>query len=378
MSFHQIQSFKTSRVTVNCSKLSRDNLSTPRRFSGIARRKTSRDPDADAPNRCETFLVVRPDNLKSKKFEAKVRKAIEERKIFSIVVSGSQFNFLRFVMKSRGWIEKLVPGKRLKRADVESMMVQDQPCHFVWLPRRYVDSDLNIHPSALRNRISRHSHDFTRKDGLKHCRDDSHWHFEEGTSELSTPRAFTMHEPTSRVEFDAEFEFTSATSLLSLLSSIHDFSSMFSERGTVSSAVIEFALQHVEMVLHIRRHEDIDTINNSLFDKRPRDSDSKRFEWFERQFDDIAKHRLKFKWSTEVPIERLKMRIHKTVAEVRRVWPERIYDGCRNVWVVKPYEGSCGRGVCLMDNRRQILDYVQHHECNFIVQKYIGNQHCPC
>ena len=43
------------------------------------------------------------------------------------------------------------------------------------------------------------------------------------------------------------------------------FHCFFPERGSISSDVIEFALQHVEMILIEHRHEDIDAINNSHF-----------------------------------------------------------------------------------------------------------------
>jgi hypothetical protein len=390
--------------TVSLLKLSHDNLSKAESLREIAnadddtrwsliirsrRKNHNNDGDGETKNggnldRSKTFTVLKAHNLKSKNFESKVQKAIAERKIFTVIGSGSHYEVLRFLLKSRGWIEKVVDNsakkvqRKLNKNDsIASMMVQQCPSNFVWLPRAYDGEKFIIScRHALCNRIVRSpTWDFTRKDGLKNCCDNSHWHCIDGISELKSPRTFLLNEYLGRIEFCDEFKFTSATSFLAFLNFSKDFSSHFSESGTISSDLIEFALSYIEMALNENIDENIDSINN--FKQRHKSLKLElSFEKHQEQFDLIIKccDGSKFKWNTKVSIEKLKHRIRRTMATIYCRWPDRIYDGHRNIWILKPCDGSCGKGIELMNNHHKILNHVEKHpECNYIVQKYIGN-----
>lgn len=312
---------------------------------------------------------------KRKRTELKVKRAIEEKKVFTII-GGSQFDLLRLILKSRGWIENIENRNNNKKTkvDIESLMVQGQPSFFVWLPRNHHGITVSTVQSSWISRMSRQpAFDFTRKDGLKRCQDEIRWHYQKGISDLNSPRTFTMHDYLGRQEFEKEFKFTSATGFLAFFNFHHDFSSLFSERGTMSRDSIDCALQHVESVLKFQRHEDIDTSADLCCNKFYDPFHAKRFKQFQDQANDVMKNGKYIKWDTNLPIEKLRMKIQRTVAEVYHYWPQMMYDGYRNIWVVKPYEGSCGKGVCLMNDHCNILKHVIDEDCSSIVQKYIGN-----
>ena len=362
---NQIQKFpkENHRTSMYSSKYSR-----PKSFQFIEISVSNKSLEKN-----KRFFALKSPKNKFKKMQLKVIRAIEEKKIFT-VIGGSQFDLLRFLLKSRGWIEKIVnDGKKNKtKFNVESAMVQDYPSYFVWLPRNHDDIEVRTEKSSWISRIPKHpTYDFTRKDGLKRCQDEVQWHYLKGISDLNSPRTFTLHDQLGRQEFEQEFKFTSAMSFLTFLNFHKDFPSLFSERGSISNDLIDCALLQINLMLKVKRHEDID-FSSCNCSKCSQWFNAKLFKNFQEQAENVMKNGKLFKWQTNFSMEELKKKFQRTLLEVYHYWPQRVYDGYRNIWVLKPYEASCGKGICLMDNYQEILDLVADENYNFIAQKYIG------
>lgn len=68
-----------------------------------------------------------------------------------------------------------------------------------------------------------------------------------------------------------------------------------------------------------------------------------------------------------------------TLKNIEPYWPQLEYEGCKNLWVVKPAAQFCGRGIKVFKTVEDVISHVDitadNKTTQHIVQKYIGNCH---
>lgn len=336
---------------------------------------TSRKPEKDSrPSSQESSDDI---NDRYRYFESKARDAVNEKKIFTII---GGFDVIRRSLLDRGWIEKYgdssmqktCSDKLLKEAgdgneaqrNVLSQMVRNSPSYFIWQPKYYDGDTYNIY-YPFRNRMNRSKNfDFTLKEGLHNCVENVHWSIIEGLSELSYQRSFLLYSRSSRDNFTEEYRFTRTTSFLSFLYNAEDFYDLFSEDGVVSCETIHYAIQRLDTAVKMKEHHFIDSHKHIH---------QIREEEMFNQYDLIIHHSMKFRLDTDMSIEKLKTALRYAIHDIYMHWPERKYDGYKNVWILKPSNKCRGFGIILMDQYDRILEHVMRHtETKYMVQKYIG------
>lgn len=304
---------------------------------------------------------------KLKELQEKAQKAKEDKKIFTLFGHET----IRQNLLIRGWVEKFTDKQMLYVTSGTDRfllhhMVKSAPTYFIWKPKYLEVANLfNRYPymnTINRDRIS----DFTTKDGLINCCENIHWHTIDGVSDLNSQRSYCMIDKSIRDEFSEDFKQTIVTGFLTFLNDHEDFNTLFSMTGELSIDCLQFALLKIELAIKKKLHDDIDT--SQLFDicvKHPKNQK----EMFQ-QMQLIISGRKKFYY--EENIETLKMKVKNLVADIIEQWPDTIYDGHHNIWILKPIGHSCGSGIMLMNNEEKILSYIQNQSASrFVVQKYI-------
>lgn len=310
--------------------------------------------------------------VSTKDLEEKVKKAKNEKKIF-IVVEG--YEPLRQSLLARGWIEKvpddkiaLIPSTSEKF--VTAMMLKNFPFYFIWQPRsRPIKNFFDVAPytnSIIRQRFL----DFTAKDGLQNCAENYRWHHIEGVTELNYQRSHTLVDKTSRDEFSEDFRKTAVISFILYLDDPENIFDLFfsNDELGLSTDCIEFAIRKVEMHAKMDEHEDIDTsFVQDVCGKFLRNQ-----KVFLRQIRQFLNGTKKFNCENSALVGAWKSLIHDCAELIRKKWPNLIYDGYKNIWIMKPIGSSSGWGVKVMNDEETILTTAQTSQHKFIVQKYIG------
>lgn len=322
------------------------------------------------------------DNLEIfKVLEAKAHLAINNKRVFMVI---GNFDVIRQSLIGRGWIEKL-PNTEANKIVINeevisetvgcydttrmvlSQLVKSSPTYFIWQPKHYDGFLINVH-HPFRNRVNRmRFFDFTLKEGLHNLAENIQWHIIEGLTELTYPRSFLLMDLYQRDYFLQEFRRTLITSFIS---HIHDkFDSVFSHDGTVSIDIVFNCLHRLEQYVKIKQHYciDMDKINNNI-----------AYNEVLKQIEFVLHEEKKIKIPDPkdgISMQKLKENVKIATAEIHVYWPDSIYDGHFNLWILKPINRSRGFGVVVMRDVEKIFDHVvRHNENKYIIQKYIGEK----
>jgi len=68
-----------------------------------------------------------------------------------------------------------------------------------------------------------------------------------------------------------------------------------------------------------------------------------------------------------------KEQIMNVLKNLEKKYPQYNINGVKNIWIVKPAGSSRGRGIQMFDNLKQIMEYANSRELQYVVQKYIEN-----
>lgn len=308
-------------------------------------------------------------SINLKELQEKAQKAKEDKKIFTIFGHET----IRQSLLIRGWIEKFTDKQILYvKPGTERFllhhMVKAAATYFIWKPK-YLEISNVFNPCPCVNSIIRERIlDFTTKDGLINCCDNIHWHTIDGVSNVNYQRSYYLIDKCNKDEFSDDFKQTFVTGFLAFLNDHNDFNSLFTMTGELTIDCLQFALLKIELAIKKKLHDDIDT--SRLFDicvKHPKNQK----EMF-HQMKLIISGTKKFNYEGNFSIETMKLKVKHLVSDINEQWPDSIYDGYHNIWILKPVGYSCGSGIILMNNEEKILSHVQNQTASrFVVQKYI-------
>jgi tubulin monoglycylase TTLL3/8 len=318
-------------------------------------------------------LVPAPSTPKNKELNERVRKAKQDKKVFTLT---GGYESIRQGLLSRGWLEKVtddklpfIPAPESERLSI-ALLLKNVPYNFIWQPRlRPYKINEQVKPyvnSVVRNGMT----NYTNKDGIVHCMRNFHWNYIEGVTDLNVQRTHILADRPTKEEFVEDFRRTAFTSFILYLDSLHDMASLFYPNGDVSSECIRFALQKIEMMLKVENHEDIDTTR--IFDvcaKYPKDQ--------RRHLKDIQlilNGGKKFRAANLEVILRYKDDVKECAAKILTTWPYTKYDGYKNIWIFKPVGWSSGSGIQVTNKESEINDIIMGKSgacIRFVAQKYI-------
>lgn len=309
-----------------------------------------------------------------KHLDKKIRDAKTAKKIFSVLQNG--YGPIRQSLLQRGWLEK-VPPEKLKYimgGSMESYMIanmlKNAPVHFIWQPKSRPTKLPAVDPPTLVNSIyRRYDLDFTSKEGLIHLKENMGWYTIENFSDLNVPRTYLLSDREGKESFVRDFKRTKFISFVLFLAGKKNFQSFFTDADDgISTNIIDTALAKVDVLLRIKNHDDIDAhYLKETFDRLPLGRDMK-----ETNMKKIISNAKKFKMQSEKKINEFEKLIKESAEKILEYWPERDYDGFKNLWIVKKVGASCGFGVTLHSDIRDMLKVARMNgNAKYIVQKYI-------
>uniref|UniRef100_A0A336MD44 CSON015356 protein n=1 Tax=Culicoides sonorensis TaxID=179676 RepID=A0A336MD44_CULSO len=316
--------------------------------------------------------------------KANAIKAIRDGKIFVLV---GYWPVIRQNLKDRGWVEKIVdlPNKitpnyqellnyaqdgNESERQILSYLVSTYPADFVFSAGR-MPVTRYLHDFALWNRLNIGSpKDFTIKDGLYRCIEDSHFNTIENKSEISSPRSFVIENKIGFDEFIDEFYLTASRNLVYFLNEHLDTFVVIAEDDfeTEDAKLIELVCDYVTQTVQISRdHIDIEELFIPII--------IEPIIWTQimQISEDILEKGNQITMNSESKIRKLKQKIQETTKISLKHWPFTKHDGCKNIWVAKPTNQCGGVGVTPLNNLEKIIEHVNTHSLNsrMILQKYI-------
>jgi hypothetical protein len=317
-----------------------------------------------------------------KVLESRAHEATNNKRIFTIVGS---FDIIRQSLIARGWIEKVPESESSKIVINEkvisetatdydtlrlvlSQLVRSSPTYFIWQPKHYDGFLVNVH-HPYRNRINRmRFFDFTLKEGLHNLAENIQWHIIEGLTELTYPRSFLLMDLYQRDYFLQEFRRSLITSFILF---VHEnFDSVFASDGTIPIEVVFNSLQRIEQYVKVKQHLTID---------QDRMNNHSTFNEISKQIELVVHEGKKIKMPSYIEgisLQKLKENVKIATAEIHVYWPDSIYDGHFNLWILKPINRSRGFGIVILRDVEKIFEHVvRHSENKYIIQKYIGELH---
>lgn len=279
-------------------------------------------------------------------------KLSKSSKVFAVF---TKFEPIRKSLTDRGWTEN---------GDKYYVNLSENSQGFIWNPRSYKISE-GAGTKVIVNRIKRTQHlDFTSKVGLKYCAENYQWNCLGQGTNLFIPRSHFITDHDSLLNFLEDIKLTKSISFLKFLHTNRDFQSLFSDFGAISFLeCVNFAIKVIKFHKKVKQ-------NNVIDHKIPHPKSEKHFS----TFDTIMIHNGKFKTINDIELfAEIKASIEDALVKVVKIWPERKYDGMKNLWIIKPIGGSCGQGISLMNKEEDILKVTKKRfSQNYIIQKYMG------
>ncbi|KAH8410174.1 hypothetical protein KR009_007654, partial [Drosophila setifemur] len=316
-------------------------------------------------------------------YRTRVIDAYRNRRIFTVY---GNYHTVRRALMRRGWLEKLPAARHAKlqsmseealleharrgndyEAVVISKMINHFPAFFIWQGKGQRDLCAEVRP--FRNRVRRSQFlDFTTKVGLVGCAEQERWFREDGVCGMSYPRFYRLggNNLEERMAFIEDYQQTQARSLL-LYVREHKPVDMISENGNVTSTTLDFALAKVKKMVRQAEHYSLDDARI----KPPTPAEIVENQSFMVQSTDVLKSNVKFKVSEKVMAEYARLAA-LYLDQIESLRPDYRWDGCRNLWILKPGYQSRGIGIVIRSSLDDILQWTSNNQNKkYIVQKYI-------
>lgn len=317
-------------------------------------------------------------------YRARVIDAFRNRRIFTIF---GNYGTIRRALLKRGWLEKLAPNRypRLQMLTEEALLTHAKrgneyetvaiskiinhfPAFFIWQPKGHRDLYVDVRP--YRNRIRRsHGMDFSTKVGLIGCSEQLQWHRQDGVSNMLYPRFFRLsgnHE--EQAAFVEEFRMSQCRALLRFLCRNVDNDEIIDyENGAISPVIIPFAAERAR-----RQLEEME--NKVSLDTEP--VYIPEYDWAEflQSSGRLLNRRGKLKCTYRELNEYVK-KIKPIITRLDEKRADYKFDGCRNMWILKPGYQCRGLNIVIRNNIDEILNWATNHMSRrYIVQKYIGKR----
>lgn len=318
-------------------------------------------------------------------YRTRVIDAYRNRRIFTVY---GNYHTVRRALVRRGWLEKLPSYRHAKlqtmsedslleharrgndyEAVVISKMINNFPSFFIWQSKGQPDLFSEVKP--FRNRVRRSKLlDFSTKVGLVGCAEQERWFREDGVCGMSYPRFYRLgaNSMEERSAFIEDYHQTQACCLLRYIKE-HRASDMIDlESGAVNSSTIDFALNKVKDIIRQNQHYSIDDARVKM--QTP--AEIVEIKTFMVQSSKVLHTHSKFLVNEKVMSEykRLATQYIEQIEAVRRDF---CWDGCRNLWILKPGYQSRGIGIVIRSCLDDILQWTSNNQNRkYIVQKYIG------
>ncbi|KAK9511137.1 hypothetical protein O3M35_005757 [Rhynocoris fuscipes] len=182
------------------------------------------------------------------------------------------------------------------------------------------------------------------------------------------PRTFSIYDEADLNYFASQYRITACVNMLKKFCfGMLEGKPIVSENGTVCIKNIDFAIERVCEYVGVFEHAYVDLWNYSIVS----DSDWDNFICEYYQF---AHHNRQIKNTENYEIDKLITSAEACIDKMRLYWPEVDYEGYENVWIVKPAAQSCGRGIVILKQLKDIVAQCAKRQPS-IVQKYIEK---PC
>ncbi|XP_068140991.1 tubulin glycylase 3B [Drosophila tropicalis] len=317
-------------------------------------------------------------------YRTRVIDAYRNRRIFTVY---GNYHTVRRALMRRGWLEKLPPTRHAKlqtmsedslleharrgndyEAVIISKMINHFPAFFIWQGKGQKDLCAEVLP--FRNRVRRSQFlDFSTKVGLVGCAEQERWFREDGVCGMSYPRFYRLggNSVEERVAFIEDYQHTQARSLLRYIRERRISEMIDPENGTVQSTTLDFALTKVKKMIRQAEHYSLDDARI----KPPTPAEIVENQTFMVQSSDILKNNAKFKVTEKVMTEYVRLAA-QYIDQIETLRADFRWDGCRNLWILKPGYQSRGIGIVIRSSLDDILAWTSNNQNKkYIVQKYI-------
>ncbi|XP_030381152.1 tubulin glycylase 3B isoform X2 [Scaptodrosophila lebanonensis] len=317
-------------------------------------------------------------------YRTRVIDAYRNRRIFTVY---GNYHTVRRALMRRGWLEKLPPARFAKlqtmpedvlldharrgndyEAVIISKMINHFPAFFIWQGKGQRDQCAEVLP--YRNRVRRSQFlDFSTKVGLVGCAEQERWFREEGVCAMSHPRFYRLggNSVEERLAFIEDFQQTAARSLLRYIKEHSPEELADPENGTILSSTLDFALNRVRNMMNFA---DPKALEDKPI-KPPTPAEMVDNQTFMLQASEVYKSQAKFRISEKVMSEYARLAA-QYLEQIESVRPDYCWDGCRNLWILKPGYQSRGIGIVIRNSLDDILQWTTNNQNKkYIVQKYI-------
>ncbi|XP_026843785.1 tubulin glycylase 3B [Drosophila persimilis] len=317
-------------------------------------------------------------------YRTRVINAYRNRKIFTVY---GNYNTVRRALVSRGWLEKL-PASRYaalqsmsedillenaRRGNdhetvVISKMINQFPAFFIWQSKAQRDLFADVRP--FRNRVRRsQSLDFSTKVGLVGCAEQERWFREDGVCGMSYPRFYRLggKNEEERKAFIEDYQQTQARSLLRYILEHKPDELIDIDNGTIASSNLDFALTKVKRMVEQAQHKSLDDARV----KPPTAAEFVESQTFMLQSAEVLKSKAKYRVTQNIMTEYARLAT-QYLEQIEALCPDYRWDGCRNLWILKPGYQSRGIGIVIRNSLNDILQWTSNNQNKkYIVQKYI-------
>ncbi|XP_030555919.1 tubulin glycylase 3B [Drosophila novamexicana] len=317
-------------------------------------------------------------------YRTRVIDAYRNRRIFTVY---GNYHTVRRALVRRGWLEKLPANRHAKlqamsedslleharrgndyEAVVISKMINNFPSFFIWQSKAQRDLFPEVKP--YRNRVRRSQLlDFSTKVGLVGCAEQERWFREDGVCGMSYPRFYRLgaNSMEERAAFIEDFHQTQARSLLRYLKEHRPADMIDPEHGAVLSITIDFALNKVKNMIRQKEHYSLDDARIKL----PTPTEMIENQSFMVQSTKVLHTHAKFKVNEKVMAEYARLAA-QYLDQIESLRQDYCWDGCRNLWILKPGYQSRGIGIVIRSSLDEILQWTSNNQNRkYIVQKYI-------
>ncbi|KAK6623429.1 hypothetical protein RUM43_009281 [Polyplax serrata] len=233
--------------------------------------------------------------------------------------------------------------------------------HFMWLsikPAIHLKC-FNYSPEII-NKFQRTT--FCTKIGLWNHLNNIQWYANEVHSPAKSPRMYNTGEADDLQAFFQDFQLTACIGMLKWLADTFfdkGIKAVQTRKGKVPLRAFEFAIKQCERYMKFKDNEDLSAIDEP---KPLQDEWNTFLQWFYT----IANDHGKLQESSSAQLMVVYTKAVEILRVMRKYCPEIDIDGRLNMWIMKPYCASCGRGIFLTNN----VYYIGQHS-KYIVQKYI-------
>lgn len=313
------------------------------------------------------------------KLKQRAIEAVKKRKIFT--VKGKHAMAVRKALLDRGWIEKLPPNKtdlknpqcnlNVKSSDKQekamlSNFLEEYNPNLVWGGvNSYTENGFQNWDDPIINKPDVKEL-WSTKESLCKSLQDTSWYYIENVAEIDAPRTYSNANRDELGEFLKDYLLTACTSLLRwILANVEKNKPVFKNTGTISTNIIIFAINRCKEFLFMKENLDVDK-------KICTEVTPGQWKFFLAKYVSLISGKDLFQVDEERNILILIAYAKCLIDRIMKLRPQLSCEGCCDIWIMKPSEGSNGKGIIVSSDLDEILNTLNNTNETYVVQKYIG------